>query len=461
MKNKLLLKIFALLLATILLLTTFSMAAYSDVTMEVVNEPVGRVYFTDRSYFEKSLYHKDLANKEVTIQLKVVNDELPEIPTGEIVLLIDNSDSMTKSTEVNGKTRYELIQDSAKQLVTQLLGDNPELEIAIASFSSVPNSEAATKEGTLEDAKTVQELTSDLSTLTSAIDNIEANGPRTDLEAGLTVAEGLFSEDETKEKYMVVLTDGVPNVYLNYEKIYYTDTCFEATKNKLLSLESDGIHLITMLTELEEPDKVPGDQEGASQKTYSQIANAVFGTPESPTAGSYYYVADSDVEKTVTEDIYNDLKPRYQTLTNIKITDYFPQEIIENFDFAYVSEPTHGEISPSVNTENNSITWEIPELEAGDSAVVQYKLKLKEGFDTSILDKVLDTNDGVSIEYTDFNGKNQKTELTDTPQLKLTEPKPPILPAAGSQMFILAIAVAGGIVGFSALRYATLKNKLN
>ena len=82
---------------------TFSMASYKTVTMSVVEEPVCTINFGTNSSFEKKLNSKNLNNKEVTIQLKVKNNEQTTKPTGEIMLVIDNSNSMT--AYVGNKTR--------------------------------------------------------------------------------------------------------------------------------------------------------------------------------------------------------------------------------------------------------------------------------------------------------------------------------------------------------------------
>ena len=139
--------------------------------------------------------------------------------------------------------------------------------------------------------------------------------------------------------------------------------------------------------------------------------------------------------------------------------DYFPQEIIDNFEFAYVSEANIGEISAEVDKTNNSIAWTIPELEYGKTATVQYTLSLKEDFDSSIVGKILDTNERVDISYTDVNN-NPVTDTSDvTPKLKLSEP-PVVLPKAGTGIFISLIAVAGGFLVYSLVRLTVLNKKM-
>ena len=419
-------KIFILLFLILILLTNLSFASYSTVTMNVVEEPVCTIELGENSKFEKKLISKDLNNKEVTIQLQVKNDEVVNKPTGEIMLVLDNSDSMNNTVD-GTKTRKELIFDSAKTLVSNLLKDNKELKIGIVSFST--NTDIS-KEGSSEDANLVSSLSNDISKLNNAISNIKADGPRTNLESGLDLASGQFTKTDNN-KYMIVLTDGVPNVALNYDKNYYSDDVISKT-----------------LTGIDDEKYIPA----TTTKSFGKIIEEIFGTTSNPTVGKFYYVTDNEVESIIKNDIYNSLIPENKTLKDIKIIDYFPAEIINNFDFAYVSEANIGTISATVDKSNNSITWTIPELANGETATVQYKLKLKENFDSSIVDKILNTNQKVDITYKDYDNKEQTKTSDISPKLKLTEP-PATLPKAGITTFI----VTGSIVAISILIFSTAK----
>lgn len=445
MKKKIFLTIFLL----IILFTTYSFASYSTVTMSVVEEPVCTIELGDNSFFEKKLVEKNLNNKEVTLQLQVTNNEVATV-SGEIMLVLDNSDSMQNQTST-GEVRKDLVFESAKTLVSRLLENNTELEIGIVSFST--NTDQS-KEATIEDATLVSDLTSDVSTLTSAISNIEANGPRTDLEAGLSLASSQFSE-EVNNKYMIVLTDGVPNVGLGSNNPYYSDRTITQTREELQSLAESNIQVITMLTGIDDEDYIPI---GAT-KTFGQIIQEIFGTPEQPTAGSFYYITDDKIEETITSDIYNSLVPDVKTLTNIIIKDYFPEEIVQNFDFAYVTESNVGEISAQINTSDNSITWTIPELSSGQTATVQYTLRLKENFDSSIVGDILDTNEKVEITYNDYDNVGQSKTSDVTPKLLLEEP-PAVLPKAGTTILIGFTVLATGLLIFSIVRLTVINNKM-
>ena len=449
MKKKISLILFTFI-TLILLITNLSLASYSTVTMTVVEEPVCTIELGEHSQFEKRLIEKNLNNKEVTLQLQVTNNETSIKPTGEIMLVLDNSDSMQNETST-GEIRKDLVFESAQALVSNLLEDNTQLQIGVVSFST--NTDMS-KEATIEDASIVSSLNNSATELNNAISNIEANGPRTDLQAGLLLASQQFSEEDNN-KYMIVLTDGVPNVAIGSNNPYYSDTTITQTKEQLQTLEADGIQITTMLTGIDDESYVPN----GTDKNFGEIIEKIFGTPENPTAGNFYYVTDDQIETTITENIYNDLLPVEKTLTNIVIKDYFPEEIIDNFDFAYVSDANIGEISAEVDTSDNSITWTIPELASGQTATVQYTLKLKEDFDSSIVDKILDTNEKVDITYNDFDGVEQSKTSDVTPKLRLTEP-PAVLPKAGTTLLIGFEVLAIGLLIFSFIKLKTLNDKM-
>ena len=77
---------------------------------------------------------------------------------------------------------------------------------------------------------------------------------------------------------------------------------------------------------------------------------------------------------------------------------------------------------------------------------------IKENFDSSIIDKILNTNQKVDVIYQDFNNKEQTKTSDISPKLKLTEP-PTTLPKAGITTFI----VTGSIVAISILIFSTAK----
>lgn len=244
--------IFITLFLVLILIANISLASYDTVTMSVVEEPVCTIQIGNSSKFEKKLVKKDLNNKEVTLQLQVTNEEASIQPTGEIMLVIDNSKSMEDIVE-GTTTREDLVIESAKTLVNTMLDGNDHLKVGVVSFST--NSDVS-KEGTIEDASLVSDLSSDPNALVSAISSIEYTGPRTNLESGLNLA-GQYFTSENNNKYVIVLTDGVPNVALNYDGVYYSDDAINKTATQLQTLANSGYTVITMLTGISNADSVP------------------------------------------------------------------------------------------------------------------------------------------------------------------------------------------------------------
>ena len=360
------------------------------------------------------------------------------------MLLLDNSVSMLE-TSSTGAIRADLVYNSAKNLVTKMLTGNDKLKIGIASFSCKDDIG-----GTAEDAKLVSELTDNLSTLTSAIDTtkptLETGGSKTNLDAGLKLADQYFSS-ANNNKYIIVLTDGVPNIAVGNNDIY-SPAVTNQTKNTLQSL-AQKYKIISMLSGVSYSDTERPRLEETYPDTFNQIIAKVFGTTDEPTAEKFYYVTEEKIEETVNQKIYDDLLPQSQSITNIKINDFFPKEIVDNFDFAYISEPSKGTITQSIDNENK-IVWSIDELKSGETATVQYTLTLKDNYDSSIVNKILDTNEKVDITYKDFDGTDKTKTSDETPKVRITVPlkgkdpttaPTPISPAGKATLGLLVVSL--------------------
>ncbi len=438
------LKVLSILFLLFILIGNLSMASFNDVVMSVIKEPIATINFGNNSTVTRTLISKDLDKKELTLELKVTNNEETLKPTGEIMLVIDNSKSML--TDVDSvATRQDLVISSAKTLITNLLKDNTKLKIGVVSFST--NTDIK-KEGTIEDAQLKSELTNDADSLLKAVSNIEYTGPRTNLDAGITLAKKYYTQEtDNSHKYMIILSDGVPNVAVDYDKQYYSDDVILKTKTSLQSLSGTVGNVITMLTGITGGDEIATP----STKTFNEIIAEIFGTTQKPTIGNFYYVTDKDIEKTITKDIYEDLLPISKSFKDLKVIDYFPKEIVENFTFSYVKEPSTGTISKTIDTATNSITWTIPELKSGETATVQYKLKLKENFDESILNKELDTNTKLDLNYKNDAGETTEKTSNITPVIYL-EKTPPTIPNAGKTTIFAILAVILVIAIISAIK---------
>ncbi len=402
-------KVLSIFLTFIFFFTNFTYAALSTNThFEVVDETKCEIKFGENGEFLKQIISYD--ESSVTLQLDVTNtaDETIEKTTTEIFFVIDNSLSLNEQIS-DTETRKDAIYNAAKTLSTKLHTADSDFKIGVISFSSCSD---YTLEGTIADATLKQSLTTDNNAVLNAIESINDDdfGSRTNIEAGLELANQNFSGQADKE-YIILLTDGVPNDDIHGNTLQYSDIVIENTKNKLIELNNQGINIITVLS------GVSSAVEPTVGYTYEELAEMVFGTEENPTAGKYYCINDSDIKLIIENDVYNDIEiiPG-TTLTNIVIKDYFPQKIVDNFDFSYVTSPNIGTVSVEIDTESNCIIWTIESLEAGETATLQYKLTLKDNYSTGILDEILPTNEKVNI--TDDQGDDETS--TDSPKVIVT-----------------------------------------
>ena len=464
MEKKIALTIFLI----IMMMTTsvFATAKSADVKMEVVEDNVCTIKLNEKANLEKKLVEYDLDKHQVTLQLKVNNAAEAKIPSGEMMLVIDSSNSMDQKVDDN-TTRKELVLNSANKLVESLLKANPTtLKIGVVTFStsSQKDENGNLIIGTEADAQKVCDFTNNVQTLKSKISAIEGTGQYTNLDSGLKLAKSQYTSEDNN-KYMIVLTDGLPNIAIGYNDLTsykgLTDV-ITATKATLKSL--DNVDVMTMLTGIDTEDAT-FRMEGENKYTYGQVIQEVFGTESKPTVGKFYKINDNQIEKTITETIYRELLPVENALTDIVVKDYFPEYIVNNFEMTYVEGIDTSNVSAKIDTETNSITWNLAKLGANQSAMIQYRLTLKDEFDEKIIGEILNTNDSVEVTYKDFDGSS-KTEKSDvTPKIKLTKIEVPVdntvapepIPKAGSPMVIVGMILVVAVAMFFGYKSRKIK----
>ncbi|MFR2535356.1 MAG: vWA domain-containing protein [Clostridia bacterium] len=406
----------ALILVFLLISTTCFAASTSskNATLEIVENNIGTISINDIANFEKKMISSDLTKKELTIQLKITNtaQEVFAKPT-EIFLVIDNSLSMKDEVSAN-VTRLKAVTDSAKTLASALL-KNENVKVGVVSFST------GEQEGTITDATLQTIPTNKESDVLSNITKIAENplGARTNIDAGITLANQNFTQT-AENRYIILLTDGVPNAAIDGPILTYSGEVATKTKAKLQKLSTDGISLFSLMT------GVPDIEEPSTGITYKALAEEIFGTTAEPTAGKFYYISDDKIEETISQTILSDItNTADNTLTDLDIYDYFPQEILDNFDFSYVTSPNLGNVSAKVDMENRCIVWHLDTLLPQASGILSYKLTLKENIDTAILDKVLATNQKIEITSPDIQNEDGTHTLTSTvsPKVKVSMPK--------------------------------------
>lgn len=445
-----------------ILFTTTVFAVNEDVTLEKVKDNICDIKLGNDGEVIKKLISVDNPKKEATLQIDVKNikSEEEQVKPSEIFLVLDNSKSMTDNKVDNTRTRKEAVFTAAKTLVEKILEAQPNTKIGIVSFSASADTE---KEGTLEeDAKLIKLPTSNLEEIKTAIDTIETLGYRTNIDAGVQIARDNFSEEENLNKHLILLTDGVPNTVVGGPVNQYSGEVKTKTQETLQSVKDKGINIITVMTGVDstfKPDPDGNVCPEAAGKTYKDLAEEIFGTQENPNYGKFFYVTDNQVEATITQDIFENVVTIIKNeIKEIVLIDYFPDIILANYNFEIVEQANIGQVTATINTENNSITWNIGVLKAGETASFKYKLVLKENFNKEIINVETPTNEKVDVTYIDTNETNQKATSNVSPSIILkkdnTQAETPIPQTGDTTTFaVLAIITIAIIMAVYAIKY--------
>ena len=486
MKKSILSLVVAVMLV-IMMLTSSAYAANEDVTLDKVKEDVCKIDLGGYGNVTKKLVSVDNDNKTVTLEVNVENNKEEEeiIEPSEIFLVLDNSKSMTSNSLQVGTdtiTRKDAVFNAAKALAEEILTEQTSTKIGVVRFSTNLDD---SKQGTLEDANLVLTPSSNIEEIKSKIDGITMSGDRTDIDAGLKVALNNFSTEQNVNKYLILLTDGVPNTAVGGPILQYSGEVTTKTKASLKAVADKGINIVTVMTGVNSsymPDADGNTCADAAGKTYKDLATEIFGESSAPNYGKFYYVSDENVTKTITSNVYADVVKKVKNeITDITIEDYFPDNIIENYDIE-VTQTTASSATviaeqPVVDITNKKITWKIQKLSAGKKAGFTYTLKLKEKFNEKIIDLETPTNEKVDAGYKDPKGETKKETSDVSPSVILRkvpeEPKPEekpenvidntvapdVIPNTGdnSGLMIFAVIALGILVCVGISKYYKLK----
>ena len=371
-------KILLLIIFVILSMTLTISLAKTDVVIKNEKQNSTPIKQTDINLTKEiETLNKDTNEIKMKLSLDAYKDVTNTLSSStEIVFLLDNSGSM-KSNIDNQMTRKSKVIQSVKQLTTKIRENNSNVKIGIVQFS--------------DDGKTLCAPTNDENKILSALSSYEkANGNGTNIYKGLVEANKSFSTGN-KSKTLVLLTDGVSSISV------------EETRKEL---QRDDIYTITVLA-------------GLKNNSDSAIVQKIFGTEENPVADKFYNIEDANIANTISENIYNNIiETSKPTITNIILKDYFPDEILKNFDIT-INNTTNGK----ANLKDNNIEWNIEKLVNKENATLEYTLKLKNNYDENLIDKIIDTNKEVSVSYINDESQNKENKLTNSPQIKISSTK--------------------------------------
>ena len=425
-------KIILILIAIIIGSSSSSVFATDLKTaLNIVQKSSEKKYLeNDQGYISKSIVDIDSNKGEVTIELKLSNTKkaVEEKNYTEVVLLMDNSHSMKYKTN-EGKTRKSIIVESAKELVNTIYDTSKNVKTGIVKFCGEMSLSSPLNAATI-----ITNLTTDKQSVLDGLETYEKQSTQssTNIQKGLIIAENMFSKD-SGNKIIILLTDGVPtedgykNAIKNDDMSMTNETyntILENTKKELLKINDEGIRLISVMTGINSNDLDENGNVVTNTEDDLRAVEKIFGTQEKPTTGKFYNAKTSDADKIIKNDIAKDVQEIINTpITNLKIIDYFPDDIMNNFDFSYVNNPSLGEVSKEIQSETKTIEWNIKELKGSEVATLRYKLKLKDMKNTELLNKTISTNEKVVFTYQDIEAKEHEVILESSPKIKLAEAK--------------------------------------
>ena len=414
-------KLLSVTLSIFIILTSFSYVLGADIKtkLNIIQKSSETEYLeNDQGYISKTIVDSNEDTGEVTVELKVSNTSKDtEINKNtEIFLVLDNSKSMDyNATET--ETRKSVIASAATNLVNNIYNNNSNVKIGIVRFASKINGKASGSDKEYYQpnaANLMNELTSDKTYILNTISEYSAMETEagTNIYAGLKKAYEYFSSENTN-KIIILLTDGLPTEYTESYYDYASQTSVDSNTKNYIEQIGNRVTLISLMT---------GIIENSDEEEDSNRVEEIFGTNENPTAGYFYNISDADIDSIVNNDIFQNVMDIFQNpINNVTIVDYFPKDITDNFEFSYVENLNIGTVSDEINTENNTIEWDIGTLRGDEVATLRYKLKIKNMNNEELLNKTITTNERVVLTYEDNEERAYTVTLSSSPRIQLSE----------------------------------------
>lgn len=422
---KILKKIWCVAIVAIIVITlsTSVLAIDLKTTLNVVESASETKYLeNDQGYISKTIVDSDSDTGEVTIELKLSNTKKETTTSGdtEIILVIDNSGSMDYKT-ADGQTRKSILLNSSKILVNDILSSSEHVKIGLVRFGGVTGMLGIPTNISLITRPT--SVKEDVLNGLTILENRSTDGG-TNIQKGLITAENSFSKT-AGNKVIILLTDGVPTEDATLHTSYnHPELVIPNTKNELINIKNQSINLISLMTGVNSNDIDDKGNVITTTEDDIQAIETIFGTEANPTYGKFYNVKTTDLAQVIENDISNDLHDILNSpLNTVKIVDYFPNDITDNFDFSYVGNPSKGSVSASIDSSTNTIEWDIGTLNGNEVATLRYKLKIKDMKNENLLNKTIATNEKVVLTYKDIDNMDYTVTLSSSPKIRLSELK--------------------------------------
>ena len=412
----------------------------------------------DQGFISKTIVDSDSEKGEVTIDVKLSNTRKDEKTEGK---KFENTEIYLIVSE-NLATRGDVLTsrlDDIATLCSNVFGYDSKTKIGIIGIKGqirdtevvdgkmvIKENDQGTVNGKDTDAEIVAEPSNDVNAIKTAIQNMNSSKTvyYTNFQAAIKLAAKSYSENVNK--ILISLYDSVPDVAIGVHSqvshgglfsLYSTteeavtakhEQIATKTSKEILTLKAKNISFLLLRpadTSYDETWYDVNTGEKSLDFDGSPYVQKLYGTIEKPIYGKIYQFNEDNIDKIIKENIAADVQEIIQkyNLSNVKIVDYFPKDIIDNFEFSYVEKPTYGTVTPKIDTETSTITWDIGSLKGDEVASLKYKLKIKDMKNAKLLNKEISTNEKIVLTYKDNTDKNYTVTLSSSPKIKLTEVK--------------------------------------
>ena len=406
----------------------------------------------NNGYISKTIVDSNATTGEVTVELNVLNTKKEQSSNNKIYENTEIYILVSENLVFEEEEKRDKYINDISNLISQILEFNEKTKVGIIGMTGtvidesldengklvIGSKDEAYVEGKESDSEIVIKPTNDLNSITNAIKNMNSSKTayRINLQAGIRLANKSFSNNSNK--ILISLYDGVPNIAIGEYSAVIGDNPETAikekhenlatyTRNEILSLKDSNVSFILL-----RPDDTSFDEEWFEAGTRDKLLDfdgspyvqKLYGTMDNPTYGKMYEFTEESIDKVITENISKGVKDLIATdISNVKVVDYFPEEIVNNFEFSYSQRPSIGTVSDSIDSQTRTITWDIGTLKGEQIASLRYKLKLKNMNNKDLLNKEIATNEKLILTYNDDKNESYAVNLTTSPTIKLTEVK--------------------------------------
>ena len=419
MKNK--------ILISLLLFTMFSsvFALEFKPKLEIVKQASDvKSLDNNQGNLSEKIISSNLENGEVTIELKLENKKAN---TTENTEKYENTEIYIMIPEVSSEESRKKYLDYVESLSTKIFNKSNKVKIGIIGITGTTDGKV---NGDNSNAEIIIGPTNNLLQIKNSLNEInpDNNNYYINLQAAIRLASENYSNNVNK--ILVSLYDGVPVIANGYPATVnfqsqstvlqtlnqrYNSMSTEIA-NEILKLKNSNIKFV-LLRPNDTSYNITYYRTDNNEKIVdfdgSPYVQKIYGTKDNPTYGIMYEYTEENLDTVVNESIYNAVINLLDLpMNNIELQTYFTEDIMNNFDYSFVSKSI-GTVS---NIKDNKIVWSIDKLDTNGVATLQYKLKVKNITDETLLNKIFKTNERVDISYN--IDKTYTDSLTSSPQVR-------------------------------------------